>query len=108
MTIAVPLTNLTRKSNSSKILWNQQCTFAFEKLKAALCSAPVLRSPNFELPFVLQTNAADNGVGGVLSQYDEKNEEHQRKNEEHQRKNEEHPIAYLAESCCPENRSIQQ
>ena len=27
-TIAVPLTNLTRKSNSSKILWNQQCTFA--------------------------------------------------------------------------------
>jgi len=85
--IAVPLTNLTKKSNSSKISWSQQCTLAFEKLKDALCSVPVLRSPNFELPFILQTDASDCGIGGVLSQCDENNEEH--------------PVAYFSRKLLP-------
>ena len=59
---------------------------AFEKLKDALCSAPVLRSPNLELPFILQTDASDNGIGRVLSQCDE---------------NDEHPIAYFSRKLLP-------
>jgi len=46
------------------------------RVKDALCSAPVLLSPNFELPFILQTDASDNGIGGVLSQRDENDEEY--------------------------------
>ena len=84
---AIPLTNLTKKSNNSKIPWSQQYTVAFEKLKDALCSSPVLRSPNFELPFILQTDASDNGIGGVLSQCDENDEEH--------------PVAYFSKKLLP-------
>jgi len=47
----------------------------------------MLRSPNFELPFILQTDASDNGIGGVLHQCDENDEEH--------------PIAYFSRKLLP-------
>ena len=43
------------------------------KLKELLCTAPVLRSPNFSRLFILQT---DHGVGAVLSWRDEHGDEH--------------------------------
>ncbi len=37
-------------------------------MKAALCGGPLLHSPNFALPFLLQTDASDRGLGAVLAQ----------------------------------------
>jgi hypothetical protein len=37
-------------------------------MKEALCTKPILRHPNFELPFTIQTDASDRGLGAVLSQ----------------------------------------
>ncbi len=37
-------------------------------MKAALCGGPLLHSPNFDLPFLLQTDASDRGLGAVLAQ----------------------------------------
>ena len=71
-TIAVPLTDLTRKNASNRVLWNAKSKTAFRELKARLCSSPVLRSPDFSQPFILQTDASDRGVGAVLSQVDDK------------------------------------
>jgi len=37
-------------------------------VKKALCGEPLLFTPNFELPFGLQPNALNRGLGVVLSQ----------------------------------------
>jgi hypothetical protein len=41
---------------------------SFEKLKQALVSAPVIQSPDWDLPFELMCDASDYAVGAVLGQ----------------------------------------
>lgn len=65
-TIAAPLHALLKEGQRFK--WSAQCQEAFERLKAALVSAPVLQYPDPLQPFVLDTDASDHGVGAVLSQ----------------------------------------
>ena len=64
--VAAPLTSLT--SSKVKFIWNKECQASFEALKLFLCNNPVLKSPDFNLPFILQTDASDTGAGGVLLQ----------------------------------------
>ncbi|KAJ8381218.1 hypothetical protein SKAU_G00019960 [Synaphobranchus kaupii] len=44
---------------------------SFGAIKDALCSEPVLVTPDFSQPLVVQTNASETGVGAVLSQLHE-------------------------------------
>ena len=44
--------------------WN--CQNAFEQLKRAIISAPVLALPDFSRPFVIEANALGLGTGAVL------------------------------------------
>ena len=45
---------------------------AFEKLRRCLTTAPLLRHPDFEKPFVLRADSSGYAIGAVLSQeYDE-------------------------------------
>ncbi len=37
-------------------------------MKQALVTAPILAFPNYNLPFVIQTDASQNAIGGVLLQ----------------------------------------
>ena len=53
------------------MVWDEKCGHAFNELKDCLCQQPVLRSPDFEKDFILQTDASDRGVGAVLSQKDD-------------------------------------
>ena len=48
--------------------WNQACDYAFNALKMALTSAPILGFTNFNLPFIVYTDASNQGLGAVLSQ----------------------------------------
>ena len=64
--IAAPLYRMQDKS--SKFQWSEQCRSAFQSLKQKLSSAPVLAFPNPRDTFILDTDASDVGIGGVLSQ----------------------------------------
>ena len=51
-----------------KWTWNEKHTRAFEELKKAVTSAPVLAIPNLEDHFILDTDASDFAIGAELSQ----------------------------------------
>ncbi|KAJ1133223.1 hypothetical protein NDU88_011520 [Pleurodeles waltl] len=65
---AAPLNDLTSKMMATKVLGTASCQKAFDELKQAMCSAPVLKSPCYSNQFIVQTDASESGVGAVLSQ----------------------------------------
>ena len=62
---ATPLYKLTGKN---KFIWEEEQQIAFEELKTYLIQPPVLALPNATDPFILDTDASDVAIGGVLSQ----------------------------------------
>ncbi|XP_040278263.1 uncharacterized mitochondrial protein AtMg00860-like [Bufo bufo] len=56
--IAVPLTDLTKGSGSLMVKWNYEAEEAFQTLKQALCSQPVLMTSDLRNEFVVQTDAS--------------------------------------------------
>lgn len=64
--IAKPLTSLLRKN--IEFIWNSECNSAFEKLKMAITTEPVLQHPNFKEKFILTTDASNFAISGILSQ----------------------------------------
>ncbi|MBJ5505560.1 hypothetical protein JGG47_23625, partial [Salmonella enterica subsp. enterica serovar Derby] len=55
-------------THREKFLWTGNCQEAFNKLKEALSSAPILAYPRPDQPFILDTDASNTGIGAVLSQ----------------------------------------
>jgi hypothetical protein len=66
--IAQPLNILTCKGTSFR--WTAACQEAFEHLKRAMLGAPILCYFDYKLPTMLETDASDSVVAGVLSQQD--------------------------------------
>ena len=61
-----PLTELTKKD--VKWTWGEAEEEAFRQIKEMLVSAPVLRNPDWNRPFILHTDWSKAGVGACLSQ----------------------------------------
>ena len=83
-TVAQPLVRLLGKD--CKFQWTDACQDAFKALRALLIKAPVLAFPKEDLPYIVDTDASDYGIGGVLSQCIEGTE---------------HVIAYYSKSLNP-------
>ncbi|KAK1797523.1 hypothetical protein P4O66_000816 [Electrophorus voltai] len=66
-TVAALLTALTRKA-SGRFCWSTEAQQAFEELKHHPITAPILWLPDAELPFIIEVDASEVGVGVVLSQ----------------------------------------
>ena len=66
--LANPLLELTKKD--SGFTWMEEHTSAFEALKSALSTAPVLRMPDHAFPMHVWPDASGFAVGGVLTQDD--------------------------------------
>ena len=71
--IAAPLYALTKKGASFD--WSVDCQQAFDSLKSALTSPPVLAYPDYDRPFKVYTDASSFAVGGVLGQDDKEGSE---------------------------------
>jgi hypothetical protein len=57
-------------------VWTLECQTAFEKLKEALITAPVLALPDFNRTFILTTDACTSRIAYILGQRDEGGREH--------------------------------
>jgi hypothetical protein len=82
--ISKPLTQLL---SNKTFTWTEQAAAAFQLLKEAMVSTPVLALPDFTKPFVIETDACDSGVGAVLMQHG-------------------HPIAYMSKALGVMNRKL--
>jgi len=70
-----------------EFLWSDKMQRSFETLKSKILSAPVLRHPDFDRPFVVEADASGVGWGAVLLQED-------------------HPVAFLSRSWKPAERKL--
>lgn len=87
-----PLTNLLKKD--SKFTWGTDQEKAFNSMKHAFCSAPILRHFEPGLETVLETDASDFSISGILSQY-----------VQYPDKKLLHPIAYFSRNLTPAERN---
>ncbi|XP_053541151.1 uncharacterized protein LOC128634541 [Ictalurus punctatus] len=87
--VASPLSDLTKKGQPDQVRWTADAERAFQALKEALTSAPILRNPDFDLPFTVHTDASETGLGAVLSQTFN---------------GEEHPVLYISRKLSPAER----
>jgi hypothetical protein len=65
--ITTPLTTLTCKDKP--LSWNPMAQAAFDTLKMAFTSAPILIHPDPAKPFIVETDASDFALGAILSQF---------------------------------------
>ena len=79
--IVAPLKIILKKD---AFTWTHVVECAFDKLKQAMCTTPILAMPNFSNPFTIESDACDNGLGDVLLQ-------------------DEHPIAFTSKSFSNKN-----
>lgn len=83
--LAKPLTNLLKKGVSYN--WTSVEQEAFDCLKHALTHAPVLKLPDFQKEFVIETDASGKGIGAVLMQ-------------------DGHPLAYISKALGSKSQSL--
>ena len=64
--ITTPLTDLLKKERAWE--WSPKCQEAFDTLKHTVIREPVLKLPDFSMPYEVHTDASDFAIGGVLMQ----------------------------------------
>ncbi len=88
--VALPLTDFT--STRTRFSWSSQAQTAFDSLKSRFSSAPILTTPDPSRQFIVEVDASEVGVGGVLSQRSPSDERI-------------HPCAFFSHRLTPSERN---
>ena len=64
--VSKPLYKLLEKD--AKFIWGEDCQRSFEELKTYLTTTPIVRSPNWKIPFEVMCDASDLAIGALLRQ----------------------------------------
>ena len=64
--LSKPLCELLAKD--AKFVWDERCQKSFDQLKQFLTTTPIVRAPNWQLPFEVMCDASDFAIGVVLGQ----------------------------------------
>ena len=67
--LSKPLCELLAKD--AKFIWDERCQNSFDQLKKFLTTTPIVRAPNWQLPFELMCDASDFAIAAVLGQRDD-------------------------------------
>jgi hypothetical protein len=59
---------LTDLTNHGAFIWTDKSQESFDHMKEFMGTCLVLELPNFTLPFVLECNTSDEGIGAILMQ----------------------------------------
>ena len=62
--ITKPLYKLLEKD--AKFIWGEDCQRRFKELKIYLTTAPIVRAPNYQLPFEVMCDASNLAIRAVL------------------------------------------
>ena len=54
-----------------KFAWDEDFQRSFEELKAYLTTTPIVRAPNWQLPFEVMCDVSDPAIGAVLERRDD-------------------------------------
>ncbi len=65
--VAAPLTSMTQRI-SHRLHWTPSAVEAFDQLKHRFTTAPILHHPDPDLPFIIEVDASNIGIGAILSQ----------------------------------------
>ena len=79
-----PLSALLKKD---QFKWSEEADSAFQQLKAAMVSPPVLALPNFSQEFIVETDASGSFIGAVLMQRG-------------------HPLAYISKTLSTRHQGL--
>lgn len=79
-----------KKQKKEPYKWTEKHQQAFDAIKVALTSPPILAFPDYSKPFIVYTDASSNGLGAVLSQVQD---------------GKEHVIAYASRTLRPAEKN---
>src|SRR3989442_9579107 len=69
--LALPMTELTKNKYSNTVIFNEEQSLAFIKLKEAICNFTCLHGPRYDRPFIIRTDSSAYAVGAYLGQLDD-------------------------------------
>ena len=71
--LVTPLTDLLKATAPELSIIIQEHIDIFERIRKILFARPILKAPDFNLPFIVQTDSSFNAAAGILAQLNEHN-----------------------------------